>query len=379
MEPEFIPFNSPLFLERGIENIRTAFKNQHISGDGAFTKLCQNFFERFLGAKRVLLTTSCSDALELCALLIEVKPGDEIIVPAFTFVTSASSFALRGGMPVFVDIRPDTLNINETLLANAITKKTKAAVVVHYAGVSCEMDSIVASTRDKGITLVEDNAHGLLGSYRGRPLGSFGQLATLSFHETKNLSCGEGGALIINDSSYVSRAEILRDKGTDRSRFFRGETEKYTWIDIGSSFLPSDILSALLWSQIEERDLIQRKRQEIHSRYAIGLKEWALTAGATINTVPEHCNSGNHLFAVLMPNADAQKGLIAHLRTQGINAVFHYQALNLTPMGRRLGGSPGQCPVAESVAERIVRLPFFFDLNCAQQERIITSVLTFRV
>jgi dTDP-4-amino-4,6-dideoxygalactose transaminase len=379
MVQEFIPFNTPLFLEQGIENIRTAYGHKHISGDGHFTLRCQTFFEELLGAKRVLLTTSCSDALELCALLIEAQAGDEIIVPAFTFVTSASAFALRGARPVFVDIRPDTFNIDEVLLERSITQRTKAAVVVHYAGVGCEMDAITQATTGRGVTLIEDNAHGLLGSFRGRPLGSFGDLATMSFHETKNLSCGEGGALAINDPRYVARAEILREKGTDRSRFFRGEVTKYSWIDIGSSFLPSDILAALLWSQIVERNRIQEKRQEIHFKYARGLNDWAISAGVRCTTIPENCISGYHLFALLMPDAAAQAGLIAHLRNLEIHAVFHYQPLHLTPMGRRLGGIPGQCPVAEFVAQRIVRLPFFFDLDAGNQERIIAAVLDFRV
>jgi dTDP-4-amino-4,6-dideoxygalactose transaminase len=373
-----VPFNQPLFLEEGMVNMRKAFENQHISGDGEFTRKCQGFFERALGVRRALLTTSCTDALEMCALLLDIQPGDEVILPSYTFVSSANAFVLRGAKPVFVDVRPDTLNIDEAQIEAAITPRTKAIVVVHYAGVACEMDAICRVASQRGISVVEDNAHGLFGKYRGRPLGTFGLLAVLSFHETKNLSCGEGGALLINGDRYLERAEVLREKGTDRSRFFRGEVDKYTWRDLGSSFLPSDLLAALLWTQVERQEEIQSRRREIHERYSAGLGGWASESGARLPVVPQGCEQSFHMFYLLLPSADAQGALIRHLAASQINSVFHYQPLHLTPMGLRLGGRPGQCPVAESAAARIVRLPFYFGLDAGQQQRVIDGVTAFR-
>ena len=377
MLESMIPFNRPLFLEEGIVGVRKAYIDRHISGDGHFTRRCQIFFEQQLFASKALLTTSCTDALEICALLLEIKPGDEVIIPAFTFVSTANAFVLRGARPVFVDIRPDTLNLDETRVEAAITNRTKAIVVVHYAGVGCEMDAIMEIASRHGLPVIEDNAHGLFGAYRGKPLGTFGQLATLSFHETKNLSCGEGGALVINDSRFNQRAEILREKGTDRSRFFRGEVDKYTWRDVGSSFLPSDILAALLWAQIEIADAIQAKRQSIFKRYTMNLQSWAAGRGVALPTIPDHCTCSYHLFYLLLPNAAAQGAFIRHLQASRIHAVFHYQPLHLTPMGRQFDGKIGQCPVTESAAGRLVRLPFYFDLEFADQDRVINAVQSF--
>jgi len=379
MPEPLIPFNRPLFLEEGITNVRKAYQNRIVSGDGEFTKRCEICFQQQLGAARVLLTTSCTDALEMCALLLEIKAGDEVIMPAFTFVSTANAFVLRGSRPVFVDIRPDTLNLDETKIEAAITSRTRAIVVVHYAGVGCEMRTITAIAARHGLPVIEDNAHGLFGAYRGKPLGSFCELATLSFHETKNLSCGEGGALVINDAKFIERAEIIREKGTDRSRFFRGEVDKYTWRDVGSSFLPSDILAALLFAQIGIADAIQAKRREIFERYATSLLPWAAGNGVKLPTIPEECTCSYHLFYLLLPDARAQLALIEHLRVNQINAVFHYQPLHLTPMGRQFGGKAGQCPVTESVAGRVVRLPFFFDLCTADQIRVISAVTAFEV
>lgn len=379
MPEPLIPFNRPLFLEEGITNVRKAYQNRIVSGDGEFTKRCEICFQQQLGAARVLLTTSCTDALEMCALLLEIKAGDEVIMPAFTFVSTANAFVLRGARPVFVDIRPDTLNLDETKIEAAITSRTRAIVVVHYAGVGCEMRTITAIAARHGLPVIEDNAHGLFGAYRGKPLGSFCELATLSFHETKNLSCGEGGALVINDAKFIERAEIIREKGTDRSRFFRGEVDKYTWRDVGSSFLPSDILAALLFAQIGIADAIQAKRREIFERYATSLLPWAAGNGVKLPTIPEECTCSYHLFYLLLPDARAQLALIEHLRVNQINAVFHYQPLHLTPMGRQFGGKAGQCPVTESVAGRVVRLPFFFDLCTADQIRVISAVTAFEV
>jgi dTDP-4-amino-4,6-dideoxygalactose transaminase len=372
-----ISFNRPLFVEQGILHVRRAYKELHVSGDGEFTHLCQGFLSRQLSAAKVLLTTSCTDALEMCALLLELQPGDEVIVPAFTFVSTANAFVLRGARPVFVDVRPDTLNIDESLIEAAITSRTRAIVVVHYAGVACAMAPIMAIADRHGIPVIEDNAHGLFGAYRGKPLGTFGQLATLSFHETKNLSCGEGGALVINNPRFLERAEIIREKGTDRSRFFRGEVDKYTWRDIGSSFLPSDILAALLWAQIEIVDAVQAKRRSIFERYAGALQSWAANHGTRLPTVPDDCVCSYHLFYLLLSDGAAQARLIRHLQAARINAVFHYQPLHLTPMGRQFGGQVGQCPVTESAAGRLVRLPFYFDLDPADQDRVIDAVRSF--
>jgi dTDP-4-amino-4,6-dideoxygalactose transaminase len=372
--PSPIPFNRPLFLDAGIGGVRQAFANHHTSGNGEFTRRCQAFLQEQLQAPRALLTASCTDALEISALLLDLAPGDEFIVPAFTFVSTANAFALRGARPVFADCRADTLNLDETKLEVLITARTKAIVVVHYAGVGCAMDAILAIAARHGIPVIEDNAHGLFGRYRGRPLGSLGTVSTLSFHETKNLSCGEGGALVINDASMMARAEILRDKGTDRSRFFRGEVDKYTWIDLGSSFLLSDVLAALLWAQIEAWERIQARRAEIHARYANGLADWAKKHGVQLPFCPVECDSSHHLFWMLLPSPAAQRRLLKFVNGQGIGAVFHYQALNATPMGRKLGGQPGQCPVAEDSAERLVRLPFYFDLTADDQARVIDGV-----
>jgi dTDP-4-amino-4,6-dideoxygalactose transaminase len=323
------------------------------------------------------LTTSCTHALEMAALLLDLQPGDEVICPAFTFVSTVNAVALRGARPVFVDIRSDTLNLDERLIEAAVTPKTRAILVVHYAGVACEMDAIVAIAERHGLAVVEDNAHGLFGRYRGRPLGSFGILSTLSFHETKNLTCGEGGALVVNDPRLVGRAEILREKGTNRARFYRGQVDKYTWMDVGSSYLPSDLLAAYLWAQLEAREQIQARRQAIWARYAAALAPWAAANGARLPMVPAHCEHPAHLFYVLLPSLDARQAFIAHLKARQILAVFHYQPLHGSERGQRLGGRPGQCPVTEDVADRLVRLPFYLALDEAAQARVIECVTAF--
>ena len=365
-------------MERGLAYLREAYRDGHISGDGPFTRKCEAVLRQSIGADRVLLTTSCSDALEMCALLLDIKPGDEVIVPSFTFVTTAGAFALYGAKPVFADIRPDTFNLDESLLEGAITGRTRAVAVVHYGGTGCEMDEILAVAGRHGAAVIEDNAHGLFGTYRGKPLGSFGQLSTLSFHETKNLSCGEGGAVVINDPRNSGRAEILREKGTDRSRFFRGEVDKYTWVDLGSSFLPSDALAALLRAQIEDRDRIQAVRAGIHRRYSEGLEAWAREQGVGLPVIPPHCGSSHHLFSLLLPTPGSPGRGDPAPAGGGCPQRLYYQPLHLTPMGRQLGGKPGQCPVSESVAGRIVRLPFYFDLTGADQDRVIDAVRYFK-
>ena len=368
-------FNRPAVTGREIEYMRQALEGGTISGDGPFTKRCHAALEAITGAARVLLTTSCTHALEMAALLLDVGPGDEVICPAFTFVSTINAFALRGAAPRFVDIRRDTLNLDEQQLESAITPRTKAILVVHYAGVACEMDTIMRIAATHGIPVVEDNAHGLFGTYKGRPLGSFGVMSTLSFHETKNLTCGEGGALVINDPRLVERAEILREKGTNRSRFFRGEIDRYTWVDIGSSYLPSDILAAYLWAQLEARAPIQERRMAIWRTYAHELAAWAAAHGVALPTVPAGCEHPAHLFYLLMPSLAARTAFIARLRAEQILSVFHYQPLHLSEKGRDFGGVAGQCPVTEDVSDRLVRLPLYFQLTPDEQERVIRTAI----
>ena len=374
-----IPFNKPAIVGRELYYISQAIQQGHSSGDGSFSRRCQRVLELALGVPRVLLTTSCTDALEMAAVLLDIAPGDEVIVPSFTFVSTVNAFVLRGATPVFADIRPDTLNMDETRVERLVTPRTKAIVPVHYAGVACEMETIGGIAARHGIPVVEDNAHGLFSKYRGRYLGTFGALATQSFHETKNFTCGEGGALLVNDERYVQRAEIVREKGTDRSRFFRGEVDKYTWVDVGSSHLPSDILAAFLLAQLETRESIQSRRREIWERYYGDLEAWAGRAGVRLPVVPADCEQSFHLFYLLMPSAESRKGLIRHLKDRDIHAVFHYLPLHLSPMGQRYGGSHGQCPVTESVSDRLLRLPFFFDMTEQDQDRVIEAIRAFRL
>lgn len=359
--------------------VQQAIDQMHTAGDGPFSRKCQTLIEQELGAAKALLTTSCTHALELAALLLDVQPGDEVILPSFTFVSTANAFVLRGGRPVFVDIRPDTLNLDESLLEHAISRKTKAVVPVHYAGVGCEMDCILEVAERHGVAVVEDNAHGLLGRYRGKPLGTFGSLATLSFHETKNFTCGEGGALLINDLAYIDRAEIIREKGTDRSRFFRGQVDKYTWVDIGSSYLPSDMLAAFLYAQLEARARIQAARRSIWERYCRDLQSWASENGVGLPKVPAHCDQSFHMFYLLLPSLECRQALIAHLGSRDILSVFHYQPLHLSTMGKKFGGKQGDCPVTESVSDRLLRLPFYNDLDDMAQARVISAVQEFKM
>jgi dTDP-4-amino-4,6-dideoxygalactose transaminase len=373
-----IPFNQAALVGTELHNIKEAFQGMHVSGNGPFTRKCQQRLQDALGVRKALLTTSCTDALEMAALLLEIQPGDEVIVPSFTFVSTVNAFVLRGARPVFVDIRPDTLNIDENLLERAITPRTKAICLVHYAGVACEMEKILPIAQRHGIAVVEDNAHGLFGRYLGRYLGTFGSLATQSFHETKNFSCGEGGALLINDAEYLERAEILWEKGTNRSRFFRGEVDKYTWVDVGSSFLPSDILAAILYTQLEARQRIQAKRLRLWNRYFAGLQEWAAEAGVGLPIVPMQCEHPAHIFYLVLPTPDVRQKLIEHLNSNGIGSAFHYLPLHLSPMGQLFGGKPGDCPVTERLSGQLLRLPLYFDLSEEDQDRIFTALYSFR-
>lgn len=372
-----IPFNKPTLTGDELTYIADAVHSGQISGDATYTKKCHALLESQLGVPKVLLTPSCTHALEMSALLLDLQPGDEVIIPSFTFVSTVNAFMLRGITPVFADIRPDTLNLDERLLPGLITDRTKAIVPVHYAGVGCEMDAVMALADSHGIAVVEDNAHGLFGTYRGRNLGTFGAMATQSFHETKNFTCGEGGALLINDPTLVERAEIIREKGTNRSRFFRGMVDKYTWVDLGSSYLPSDVLAAFLFAQLEKRDTIQARRAEIWNRYYSELSAWALSQSICLPVVPDYCEQSFHMFYLLLPDLECRQRLIAHLKARGILAVFHYLPLHLSEMGIRLGGRVGQCPVTESVSDRLLRLPLFNSLTDAEQEDVIEALLVF--
>jgi len=374
-----IPFNRPFFAGKEFEFIQQAIAGSHISGDGLFTRKCHALLEQELGVPKVLLTTSCTHALEMAALLLDIQPDDEVIVPSFTFVSAVNAFVLRGARPVFIDIRPDTLNLDEIQLERLITPRTKAIMLVHYAGVGCEMETILKTAAVKGIAVVEDNAHGLFGKYKGKTLGTFGSLATQSFHETKNVSCGEGGALLINDTRYSERAEIIREKGTNRSRFFRGQVDKYTWVDIGSSYLPSDILAAFLYAQLETRHMIQSRRKRIWEYYHEHLKDWASESGVRLPFVPAHCDQPYHMFYLVLPTLEARQRMIAHLNSRQINSVFHYQPLHLSRMGRRFGGKEGDCPVTEDVSDRLLRLPFYNDLSEADQARVVSAIKDFRL
>ena len=372
-----IDFNQPTFAGNELAYITAALEARHISGDGEFTRRCQAILEQELGAAKTLLTTSCTHALEMAAHLLEIKPGDEVIVPAFTFVSTVNAFVLSGARPVFIDIRPDTLNIDENQLETLITPRTRAIVPVHYAGVGCEMDSILEIAGRHGIPIVEDNAHGLFGKYKGRSLGSFGALATQSFHETKNVTCGEGGALVINDPRYIERAEIIREKGTNRSRFFRGQVDKYTWVDIGSSYLPSDILAAFLYAQLERRAQIQAARRMIWETYDRGLQAWSDACGCQRPFVPAYCEQPYHMYYLLTPSLEFRQALIDYLKARSILSVFHYLPLHLSEMGRQFNGRPGDCPVTESVSDRLLRLPFHNSLSKADLAAVIDAITQF--
>lgn len=374
-----IPFNHPYAVGKEFEYIREAIANSHTCGDGPFTKKCHTLLEETLGVPKALLTTSCTHALEMAALLLDIQAGDEVIVPSFTFVTTVNAFVLRGATPIFIDVRPDTLNFNEEKLEQLITPRTKAIIPVHYAGIACEMEAILEIAERYGIPVVEDNAHGLFGKYKGRYLGTFGKLATQSFHETKNFNCGEGGALLINDPQYIDRAEIIREKGTNRSHFYRGQVDKYTWVDLGSSYLPSDMLAAYLFAQLEVHEQIQAKRRQVWEYYHEQLQDWAQENGIRLPTVPAHCEQAYHMFYLLLPSLEKRQALIAHLKREGINAVFHYLPLHLSDVGRKLGGKEGDCPVTEDISDRLLRLPFYNDLTELDQARIVSAICEFDV
>ncbi len=372
-----IPFNKSATAGTEFQYILDCIGRGHTSGDGYYTQKCHAALTQLLGVAHVLLTTSCTHALEMSALLLGIEPGDEVIIPSFTFVSTVNAFVLRGATPIFIDVRQDTLNLDESLLESLISPRTRAIVPVHYAGVGCEMDEIMKVARRHNIAVVEDNAHGLFGKYKGQHLGTFGCLATQSFHETKNISCGEGGALLVNDDQLINRAEILREKGTNRSRFYRGLVDKYSWVDVGSSYLPSDILAAFLYAQLEHHKHIQCKRQQIWERYFDELSEWAISNGVLLPTVPSHCEQAWHMFYMIMPSLRARQDFICHLKSHSILSVFHYLPLHLSEMGLKYGGTQGQCPVTEDRSDRLIRLPFFNSITPEEQEKVIRAILQF--
>lgn len=378
MEPFKVPFNKPFIVGKELFYIAQAvIENRHTAGDGPFTKKCQDWLEERLDCRKALLTHSCTAALEMAAILADIHPGDEIIMPSFTFVSSANAFVLRGGVPVFVDIRPDTLNINESLIEEALTLKSRAILAVHYAGVSCHMDAIMDIASRKQLLVIEDGAQALLSRYRERYLGTIGQMACLSFHETKNIISGEGGALLINDASLIERAEIIREKGTNRSRFFRGEVDKYTWVDIGSSYLPSDILAAFLYAQMENADQVNAQRNLIYDLYTEGLRPLAEKGYIRLPFIPRDCHCNGHLFHIITRSPEERAELIKFLGEHGILAVFHYVPLHNSPAGRFYGRASGPLEVTQRVSDCLLRLPLYYEMTSDHIAYIVGAVTRF--
>ncbi|NQT30423.1 MAG: dTDP-4-amino-4,6-dideoxygalactose transaminase [Candidatus Saganbacteria bacterium] len=369
-----IPFNKPSLLGNELQYAKEAVGNLKISGDGVFTAKCHEFMEEKFGIKKVLLTTSCTHALEMGFLLFNLSAGDEVIVPSYTFVSTANAFYLRGVKPVFVDIRPDTLNLDEKQIISKITKKTKAICPVHYAGVGCEMDTIMKIAHQYGLFVIEDAAQGVNAKYKDKYLGAIGHLGAYSFHETKNYSCGEGGAILINDEQLIERAEIIREKGTNRSKFFRGEVDKYTWVDIGSSYLPSDLLAAYLYAQFECREKIQEIRRNIFEYYSENLAEHAERGQLRLPYIPSDRSPNYHMFYIILPSASERDRIMYELKKAGILAIFHYLPLHTSPMGKKMGYQAGDLPITEDLAARILRLPFYNTLTRGEQDYIIAHL-----
>jgi dTDP-4-amino-4,6-dideoxygalactose transaminase len=373
----WIPFNRPSWTGDELDYVTEVVESGRLSGDGPMTRQCEQLLSAQLGGATVLLTPSCTQALEMAALLLDIEPGDEVVCPSFTHPSTVNAFAMRGASPRFCDIRPDTLNIDEQGVEAKIGERTVAIACTHYAGVSCELDLLLATCERRGIELVEDNAHGLFGSYRDDPLGSFGRFAALSFHETKNVTAGEGGALVLNRDEDVARAEVIRDKGTNRGAFFRGEVDAYEWSDLGSSYLPSELQAAFLRAQLERRDEIQSARLRIWERYSAELSDWAERSGVVLPAAPDDRRHPAHLFHLRMPGRAERDALIEHLSSREILAVFHYAPLHTSPMGRRLDSECGALPVTEAVAGGLVRLPLFAGLSDDEQSRVIEAVTEF--
>jgi dTDP-4-amino-4,6-dideoxygalactose transaminase len=372
-------FNRARFDGEELNYLAQAVMNGHVSGNGPFTRRAETLLETMHGGGRTLLATSCTHALEIAARLLEFEPGDEVIVPSFTFVSTASAFMLHGGTPVFADVDEATLNVTKETVEAAVTPRTRAICAVHYAGVGAEPDGLRAVADEYGLVFIEDNAHGLGGRWNSRPLGTFGQLSTLSFHETKNVTCGEGGALHINDPRYIERAEILREKGTNRSRFMRGQVDKYTWVDLGSSWVMSDLLAGVLCGQLERFGEIHAGRHQIWDRYHTELADWAATHGVRTPAVPEQADHTAHMYHLRFDTLATRTRFIEHLRECEIAAVFHYQPLHLSNIGVRLGGRPGDCPVSENAADTLVRLPLHLDLKPTVVDHVIDAVTEFRL
>lgn len=374
MNANNIPFNKPYMTGRELWYIAQAHTNGHLAGDGMFTKKCHAWLETRTGAHKALLTHSCTAALDMAAMLADIQPGDEVIMPSYTFVSTANAFVLRGGIPVFVDIRPDTLNIDETKIEAAITPRTKAIVPVHYAGVGCEMDTIMDIAQRHDLLVIEDAAQGIMSSYKGRALGSIGHMGCLSFHETKNIISGEGGALLINDKRFAERAEIIREKGTNRSQFFRGQVDKYTWMDIGSSHLPGEIIAAFLWAQMEEAEDITRRRLALWDIYHNAFAQLVHCGSVRSPFIHPDCEHNAHMYYLLMPNLERRTTLIEHLKSVQVNAVFHYVPLHSSPAGLRYGRLSSGLPVTDSVSEQLVRLPLWVGLSPVDQTRVIDEI-----
>lgn len=372
-----IPFNKAYSTPHEFDYLRESLASGQTAGDSKFTKRCHAWFREHFGIPGAFMTPSCTAALEMSALLLNIKPGDEVIVPSFTFVSTASAFALFGARLVFGDVREDTLSLDERLLPQLITPKTKAVVTVHYAGISHDPNNMLKVCEAHGLPLVEDNAHSLGGSFGGRPLGTFGKLATLSFHESKNFSCGEGGALLVNDESMVARAEILREKGTNRSSFLRREIAKYSWVDLGSSYLASDLCAAALMGQLDDFAVVQARRRQIWQRYADELAPWAAAQGVRLPHVPEGCDHANHLFYLLFPSNEKREAAIAWLKERGVEAYFHYLPLHSSVVGERVGTAPLGCPVTDRVSATLLRLPLYPALTDSQQNHVIQSLIDF--
>ena len=371
-----VPFNMPSFSSDVIKHIQDAISSGKISGDGNFTKKCSELLKDNLKVERALITTSCTHALEMASILLDIEDGDEIIAPSYTFVSTVNSFVIRGAKPIFIDIKMDTLNMDENSIESLITKKTKAIIPVHYAGVGCEMDKILDLSRKYNIPIVEDNAHGLFAKYKDKYLGTFGTFATQSFHETKNYSCGEGGALLINDKKYINRAEIIREKGTNRKMFLDGLVDKYSWEDIGSSYLPSDILAAVLYSQLKCREEIHTKRKIIYDYYYHHLVDWAHDNQVLLPKVPEYCEQSYHMFYMVMPTIKKRNSLLNLLNGAGIKSIFHYVPLHTSKMGLKFGNKKGDLPVTEKVSDCLIRLPFFNDISESQLKYVVEIILS---
>jgi dTDP-4-amino-4,6-dideoxygalactose transaminase len=370
----FLPFNRPYTTGREFEYITDAIARAHLAGDGVYSKRCQGWLEDHIGCASALLTHSCTAALDMAALLLDVGPGDEVVMPSFTFVSTANAFVLRGAVPVFVDIRPDTLNLDESKVEAAFTDRTRAIVPVHYAGVGCEMDDIMALAAQYHLRVIEDAAQALGSAYRERPLGSIGHLAATSFHETKNLISGEGGALLINEAGLVSRAEIVREKGTNRSRFFRGEIDKYTWVDLGSSFLPSELTAAFLWAQMEAADAIAEQRMQVWNWYYAAFATLEQREFVRRPVVPLHCRHNAHMFYLLTRDLASRTRLLRGLNASGINSVFHYVPLHSSPAGQRLGRASGSLDCTDSVSDRLIRLPLWIGMTRSDVDRVVRTV-----